>query len=134
MVWDLESSENLTILAGHQSRVAGALLLPDGKRALSWSDHGTLRIWDLESGEALATLASQQWQMNGVLSLPDNRALSWSNNRSLCIWDLFFVRRLAYHSSDAEITCCIYAPKVDRFLLGDASGQVHILSLIEPQL
>jgi WD40 repeat protein len=37
------------VLAGHEGSVSGALLLPDGRRALSWSDDRTLRLWDLEA-------------------------------------------------------------------------------------
>ena len=32
---------------GHTHWVTGALLLPDGHRALSWSFDNTLRLWDL---------------------------------------------------------------------------------------
>jgi WD40 repeat protein len=32
---------------GHTGSVNGALLLPDGRRALSWSYDNTLRLWDL---------------------------------------------------------------------------------------
>ena len=45
-LWDLESGERRP-LQGHDDPVIGALLLPDGRRALSWSEDRTLRLWDL---------------------------------------------------------------------------------------
>ena len=44
-LWDLESGERRP-LQGHDDPVIGALLLPDGRRALSWSEDRTLRLWD----------------------------------------------------------------------------------------
>ncbi|MGI9449795.1 MAG: hypothetical protein ACR2QH_03995, partial [Geminicoccaceae bacterium] len=38
----------------HSGWVIGALLLEDGKRALSWADDGTLRLWDLDKGQSQA--------------------------------------------------------------------------------
>ena len=45
-LWELESGEGRP-LQGHGGPVRGALLLPDGRRALSWSGDATLRLWDL---------------------------------------------------------------------------------------
>ena len=75
-------------LTGHNSSVRGALLLPDGRRALSWSDDNTLRLWDLETG-ATRTFEGHNSSVRGALLLPDGRrALSWSDDNTLRLWDL----------------------------------------------
>jgi WD40 repeat protein len=48
LLWDLETGAGQP-LEGHSGWVNGALLLPDGRRALSWSPDNTLRLWDLDS-------------------------------------------------------------------------------------
>jgi WD40 repeat protein len=70
--------------------VNGALLLPDGKRALSWSRDGTLRLWNLEAGHQVGpALTGHKDAIHGALLLPDGkRALSWSDDRTLRQWDL----------------------------------------------
>jgi WD40 repeat protein len=77
-LWDLESGEGRP-LQGHSGSVGGALLLPDGRRALSWSNDasdGTVRLWDLESGEG--RLQGSAYQVDGALLLQDGRrTLSW---------------------------------------------------------
>src|SRR5262249_42598515 len=47
-----ESGALISTLAGHKGWIEGALLLPVGRRALSWSSDSTLRLWDLDSGTA----------------------------------------------------------------------------------
>jgi hypothetical protein len=44
-------------LARHEDFVNVALLLPAGKRALSWSDDGTLRLSDLENQQLVGATA-----------------------------------------------------------------------------
>ena len=63
----------LHALAGHESRVSGATLLADGRRAFSWSDDWTLRVWDLERGETLHALTGHGGWVPGATLLADGR-------------------------------------------------------------
>ena len=83
-----EPGSLVAVFEGHGGRVYGALLLPDGRRALSWSEDRTLRLWDLESGEG-RPLQGHRGEVHGALLLPDGRrALSWAEDRTLRLWDL----------------------------------------------
>ncbi|HEX5750344.1 MAG TPA: hypothetical protein VFZ09_29200 [Archangium sp.] len=55
-MWDLETSCLLATIDGHSNSVSACAVLPDGRRALSASADGTLKLWDLHSGECLQTL------------------------------------------------------------------------------
>jgi WD40 repeat protein len=61
-VWDLETGETLRTLEGHSGGVNAAAVV-DGRRAVSASYDGTLRVWDLETGETLTvvTLEAPVW-------------------------------------------------------------------------
>ena len=71
-------------LKGHNGDVNAVSVLPDGKRAISGSSDGTLKVWDLESGEVLHTLECDNASVYAVSVLPDeNRAISGSYQGAL---------------------------------------------------
>jgi WD40 repeat protein len=77
-------------MTGHKDVIYGAQLLPDGKRALSWSGDDTLRLWNLAAGTPVgASLTGHDGPVTDALLLPSgNQALSWSYDRTLRLWDL----------------------------------------------
>jgi WD40 repeat protein len=76
-------------LAGHEHLVNGALLLPDGKRAVSWAGDG-MRRWDLETGQRVGEpLTGHTNGVRGALLWADGtHAMSWGNGGTLPWWDL----------------------------------------------
>ena len=46
-MWNLEKGQLLRTLEGHLDVVNVVVPMPDGRRAISWSDDQTLRLWDL---------------------------------------------------------------------------------------
>lgn len=57
-MWDLESGSTIRTLEGHTNWVSAVALTPDGRRAVSASHDGTLRVWDLEDGRYLVTFTT----------------------------------------------------------------------------
>jgi WD40 repeat protein len=80
----------LRTLTGHENGARGALLLPGGKRILSWSNDGTLRLWHLETGQQLGRpFTGHQDGVNGALLLSNGKQfLSWSDDRTMRLWDI----------------------------------------------
>jgi WD40 repeat protein len=87
---------------GHSDIVRAVVVTPDGRRALSASDDGTLRLWDLRSGLTIRTLEGHTISVLGVAVTPDGRrAVSGSADRTLRLWDLesgLTVRTLEGHT------------------------------------
>jgi WD40 repeat protein len=77
-------------LEGHTDPVFAVTVTPDGRRAVSASTEGTLRVWDLESGQTLRTLVGHTNDFWAAVITPDGcQAVSASDDdRTLRLWDL----------------------------------------------
>jgi len=85
----------LRTLVGHSGWVTGVSVSPDGHRAVSASEDGTLKLWDLETGSELRTLAGHSVWVTGVaMSADGRRAVSASVDQTLKVWNLATGREL----------------------------------------
>jgi len=77
------------ILTGHTDPVRAVAITPDGTRAVSGGDDGTLRVWDLTAGRQHATLTGHTDWVRAVAITPDGtRAISGGDDGTLRVWDL----------------------------------------------
>jgi WD40 repeat protein len=73
---------------GHTAEVHGVAVTPDGRRVVSASEDGTLKVWDLAGGE-LVTLAGHTAEVRGIAVTADGRrAVSASDDGTMKVWDL----------------------------------------------
>ena len=80
--------QGLQTLTGHTDKVLCVAFSPDGKRIVSGSSDGTLKIWDAESAEQLQTLTGHTSKVLSVAFSPDGkRIVSGSRDRTLKVWD-----------------------------------------------
>jgi len=102
------SGGEVRTLLGHEGRVNACAVMPDGRRALSASADGTLKVWNLETGRALTTLEGHNAPVVACALTPDGRrALSACVDRTLKVWDLETGRSLAtMEGHDARVTAC----------------------------
>jgi hypothetical protein len=112
------------LLVGHDSRVLSVGVLPDGWRALSGSEDGTIRVWDLKSGGELRRLKSNARRILSVAVLPDGRrAISGSDDQTLRLWDLDTGVRLRWLEGRAGAILSVAAlPDEGRALTGSDAG------------
>ncbi len=109
----------------------GVAVTPDGRRVVSASDDGTLKVWDLETGQEVATLEGHGASVSGCAVTPDGRrVVSASWDRTLKVWELETGRCLftlpgftafTAVSAGAEVVCA-----------GDQVGNVWILETAAP--
>lgn len=92
----------LRILAGPAAEVRSVAVMPEGHRAVSASEDGTLKVWDLEAGAEERTLTGHGGEVRAVaVTAEGRRAVSASDDRTLKIWDLetgVLERTLAGHT------------------------------------
>src|SRR5262249_23502462 len=73
---------------GHFLRVTSVAFSPDGRRVLSGSLDGTLRLWDAATGYLVHTLLHHSDEVMSVAFSPDGRhMLSGSADHTMKLWD-----------------------------------------------
>src|SRR5262249_52315627 len=82
--WDVETGQELRCFKGHTLWVASVALSPDGRRVLSGSGDGTVRLGGAETGEGRRRIEEHTRAVTSVACTPDGkRALSGSEDGTL---------------------------------------------------
>jgi WD40 repeat protein/tetratricopeptide (TPR) repeat protein len=82
------SDQPATTLYGHKEGVGSIALSPDGKKIVSGSWDGTIRLWDLATGVQLAILRGHSGRVCSVGISPDGtRIASCGDDGTIRIWD-----------------------------------------------
>jgi WD40 repeat protein len=95
-VWDSQSSHAARTLmwdrrapglSVRNNSVASVAFSSDGKRIVSGSNGGTLKVWDAQTGEEALTLKGHTGFVQGIAFSPDGkRIVSSSNDKTLKVW------------------------------------------------
>jgi WD40 repeat protein len=115
----------------HQGWVRSVALTPDGKRALSGSDDGTVRVWDLGERRELRRLAGHTAAVMGVAMSADGRlAISGGWDGTLRIWDLEGGRQLRVLQGPWKaVKTVALTPDYRRALCGGDDHVIHLIDL-----
>jgi WD40 repeat protein len=118
-------------LAGHDDGVLACAVAPDGRRVISGSLDGTLRIWDLEDGRTLATLDGQHGGVSSCAVTPDGRRVIWGSlDGMLRIWDLDQERASDLREGHADLVFgCAVTPDGRRAVSASADRTLKVWDL-----
>jgi WD40 repeat protein/predicted Ser/Thr protein kinase len=75
---------------GSHARVMEAVFTPDGKRAVTGADDGTIYLWDVKMGEKLRSFEGSKY-VHTVAVSPDGRYVAagcWQEKQPLKLWDM----------------------------------------------
>jgi len=115
---------------GHESWVTALALMPDGKKLISGSWDGTVRVWDVETGKADPILESHKSKIYSVaVSRDGKRAASGGGNGEVYLWDLESNSELAHlegHDEETEVNGIAYTPDGKKVITGSADGEIRI--------
>jgi WD40 repeat protein len=118
----------LMTLNKHSDSVRSVAYSPDGRRIVSGSDDGTIKIWDAESGWEIRTLTGDNTSVYSVAYSPDGRRIvSGSKDGTIKIWDAESgreIRTLEEHSD--HVWSVAYSPDGRRIVSGADDETIKI--------
>jgi WD40 repeat protein len=119
------------MFAGHANRVNAVALSAEGKRALSGSDDGTVKLWNVDSGDELRTFEGHMGRRSAVnavaLSAEGKRALSGSRDGTVKLWDVDSGDKLrTFKGHGRGVTAVALSAEGKRALSGSWDGTVKL--------
>ena len=83
------------VFSGHESAVNCVTYSPDGRRIVSGSDDGTIRVWNPENGAELSILHGHEGAVTSVVYSPDGQRIASADCRASRLWDAETAAELA---------------------------------------
>jgi len=111
---------------GHSECVNSVMYSPDGRRIVSGSDDGTIKIWDVNNGKELRTLSGHKGGVGSAKYSPDGKYIV-SGSVEIKIWDAQTgkeLRTLSGHTKD--VNSVMYSPDGKRIVSGSSDNAIKI--------
>jgi WD40 repeat protein/serine/threonine protein kinase len=87
-LFDVRGGKRLALLRGHKAGVCGAILLPDGKTAVTASFDQSVKIWDVPTQRELESLHGEALALFSMALSPDGRRLAAGGPEGVVrLWD-----------------------------------------------
>ncbi|KAH8802341.1 quinon protein alcohol dehydrogenase-like superfamily, partial [Flagelloscypha sp. PMI_526] len=101
---------------------------PDGKRIVSGSDDGFVRIWDTESGKRIQKCCVHASSINSVAFSPDGKCIvSGSDDKSVRVWNTKSRKQLqSLNGQGDKVGSVVFSPDGKRVLSGSYGGSVRV--------
>lgn len=90
-LWNVASGKTTKELGEHKERVIAAQFTPDGKKLLTTSQEGDIKIWDVESGKETGALFGRIQNIGQVELSPDGKLLALmpgTRGATVTLWDV----------------------------------------------
>jgi WD40 repeat protein len=84
----LDTGVEVRVFEGHEQTANSVTMLPDGRRAISGSRDGTVRVWELETGRMLSRLGGHTGERVLTVAADGRVALTVDDGGILRVWDL----------------------------------------------
>ncbi len=134
-LWDLETCGEVCRFEGHTGPVRGLAFYPGGRRFVSCSMDGTVRLWDVKTGKELRRLLGHAGSVRGVAFAPDGRrVLSCGEDGTVRLWDVEAGKELWRFAGHAGAVHGVACSPCGRYALSAGADQsVRLWRLPHPE-
>ncbi len=130
-----EGSQSRQVGAGQSGPVRTVAVTPDGARAVSGGEDGTVRVWDLATGQQQAALTGHtDWVRAVAVTADGARAVSGGDDGTVRVWDLGTGQQQAALTGHGQpVRAVAVTPDGARAVSGGADGTVRVWDLATGQ-
>jgi WD40 repeat protein/serine/threonine protein kinase len=117
-VWDARTRERLFDLRGHDGSVNSVEFSPDGRRLVTASYDGTVRLWDGVTGAQIRELKGHEQRVHHAGFSPDgDRVVSSGRDRTVRLWDARTGASIAiFEGHQADVYAAEFSPDGRRLI------------------
>ncbi len=129
-LWDAfrRQAPPLHVFRGHAGAVTCSAFSPDGRRALTGSDDGTVRIWNLDAGAPAGVLRGHAGAVWSAAYSPDGRSLvTGGDDKTLRVWAAAGGDPRTLWTHTFPVTAVAFTPDGARILAGAMNGSLKLL-------
>lgn len=130
-IWDHSAPKELVRLEGHSDAIVSLAIAADGKRALSGSDDGTMRLWDLQNRCEVRVFAGHAGPVKAVAFAPDGKRLvSGGADRVVRVWDSESGKELGrFDKHGASVICVAFTADGSHTISGSRDSVIKFWNL-----
>jgi WD40 repeat protein len=119
-------------MTGHEFPLSQCAWSPGGTWIASATIYGGVRIWDGMTGAPIAALDAEKAGRSAFSWFPEGGRIAYPGpGNSLTVWDVEQAREFSVYFAEAEITAFSVSPDGTRLAVGDLTGNLYFLRVLE---
>ena len=112
-------------------RVKGIVLLPDGKRFLSYSSDSSIKLWNINKNKAIRTFNEHTEWVLGIILLPGTKQfLSYSGDGTIKLWNINKNKSIrTFQDQNEMVLGIVLLPGTQQFLSYSYNGIIKLWNI-----